>query len=620
MADMLQIGTQAANTFKRALDVTGHNIANVSTEGYSRQRAEISSNTPNVVGQQFLGGGSKVSTIERIQADYIQRQLYSGQSLVDRYDASLSLAKQLEGIVAGNDEGVREFMQRAFDSIQEVSSDPTATATRQMFLDELDNLDSHVSNLTSVLGDMQGQTNEQIKDLTVEINDRLNAIQNVNAQVERAYAVGTQAPNDLLDQRDQAILELSQYIDIKTYPQEDGQVDIFLSGGDLPLLAQNKKTFISAELGPYKDENRTEMYMSISGQKIMISDRIQGGQLGGVLDFRSEMLDKAQNDLGLTLNGMTASMNWQHYQGWDLNGAPGESLFTPLVGKVLDNSNNDDLSDDGSGISIMFNPDTTSLTGLNGTPPYSVNPQPDSYKEKQDYYDQAIKEIGQMQPREYELRFNSVTDQFDVFDRKTNEALGSFDRDGTTETFIDGFEFKGDNGVYSQGDKFVVKPHQDILEDFEVLINDPDMVAARGQSPVETGLIPPGVTGTPLSNSSPPEAAAYGDNTNMANMAGLQSKSILLSDANDQATSTLLGGYSIMSANVGMYVRSSEIQLTAQENVFQQLTDRRDSLSGVSLDEEAANLLRYQQAYEASAQVISTSQSLFQTLLSVVRG
>lgn len=675
MADMLTIGTQAVNTFKRALDVTSHNVANVSTEGYSRQRAEIVSNTPNLVGSTFLGGGSAVSTIERINAEYIQRQLYTSSALVERFDTSNALARQVEGVVAGNDEGVKEFMQRFFDSLQTVASNPTSAESRQLVVDEAGNLESHISNLTSVLNDIESQTNDQIKGLTNEINDRLSTIQDINAQVERALAVGSQPPNDLLDQRDQAILELSQYIDIETYPQEDGSIDIHTSGGKVPLIDDNTVTRLEAANGPYTDEGRTEIYAYFGGDRRVISDKITGGQLGGVLDFRTEMLDQAQNDLGLTLNGMVASMNWQNYQGYDLNGEVGGNIYEPLNAKVLNSRTNADGSSDGSNISVVFNPPKPVAT--TPEPPYAAG-EPDSYGEKNAYFENAISTIGEFQSREYELRYDESIDGgnggFYVFDRKTSERLGEFANDSTQPVIIDGLEFTGDDGTYSQGDSFLVQPHQDILDNFKTEINDPDKLATRGQSPIvehydaawdddsdgeisfDEFIANSGVASdsaadfdtffagaTPAVNNigtvmdangdgfitkdefslqlaSIPAAAAYGDNTNVANMASLQSKEILLSDDNGNASATVLGGYSIMSSNVGLYVRSTDIQLTAQENVHQQIIDRRDSISGVSLDEEAANLLRFQQAYEASAQIISASQSLFQTLIGVVRG
>lgn len=606
MADMLTIGSQAANTYKQALDVTSHNVANVSTEGYSRQRAEISSNTPSLIGATFNGGGSTVDSILRIQSDYIQAQLYSSNSAVERYDQQLSLATQVEGVIASNDEGVQEFMQRFFDSLQDVANNPTSQTSRQMLLDEAGNLETHIGNLASVLDDTEEQINGQISGLMTEINDRLDTIQQINEEVERALNTGTQPPNDLLDQRDQAILELSGYIDIKTFPQEDGGLDIFTSPGNLPLLADNHKTHIMADLSPYQDDRRMEIYMSIGGQKQLISDRISGGQLGAVLDVRDNLLDQAQNELGLTLNGFVAAINWQHYQGYDLEGDAGGNFFQSLSATAMSAKGN---IEDGSGIAVTFNPETAALTGLNGTPPYTAATQPDTYGEKEAYLQQALSEIGQMQAREYEIRANGTGYEF--FDYKTGEQITPDAVNGDVYK-VNGLEFDFSGQTNNDGDKFLVKPHQDMLEQFTTILQSPNDIAARGQSPVDTG-----VAGL---DDQTPAPSAYGDNVNMANMASFASQKILLSDENGEATLNILGGYSNMASKVGMYVRGTEIQLTAQENVYNQVLNQRESLSGVSLDEEAANLIRFQQAYEASAQIISTSQSIFQTLLSVVRG
>ncbi|MDG6777603.1 flagellar hook-associated protein FlgK [Thiomicrorhabdus sp. zzn3] len=612
MSDLLIIGSNATNAYKTALDVTSHNVANVGTEGYSRQRAEIAANTPSVAGQGFLGSGSRVDTVTRIQADYIQKQLNSSNSLVERYDQQLQLSQQVEGIVASNDEGVQEFMQRFFDSLQEVADNPTSTSTRQMVLDEANNMESQIRNMTAVLGEVHEQVNDQINTLAVEVNDRLNTIQRINEEVSRALTVGTQPPNDLLDQRDQAILELSGYIDVQVFQQNDGRIDIHTANGRLPLLSDGTVTYLETDFSPYRDENRVEVYMSIGGQRTVISDYLTGGQMGGVLDFRNNMLDQAQNDLGLTLNGFVASMNWQHYQGYDINGDAGAELFQPLTSNVIKNINNDPASGSGSGLTVTFNP-LQPAAGFNGEPPYTPATQPTTYGDKEEYLNNAFTAIGEMQPREYEMVFNAGTNSFDVYEKGESTLLGSFANDPLTPAIIDGLEFKADGGVYADNDRFLVKPHQDILDQFESVIADSDLLATRGQSPVDSdndGSLADEI----------PAPGAYGDNVNVANMASLQSKKLLLADNNGIASETLLGGYSTMSSKVGMYVRGSEIQLTAQTNVYNQIMNQRESLSGVSLDEEAANLMRFQQAYEASAQIISTSQSIFQTLLGVVRG
>ena len=612
MADMLTIGSIATNTFKTALNVTSHNVANVATEGYTRQRAEISSNSPNTNSTAFLGGGSTVDSIERVYADYIQTQLVSSQSLVERYDTQLQLGSQVEGIIASNDQGIQQFMQSYFDSLQTLAGNPTSNTSRQLVIDEANNLESHVGNLTTVLEETQAQVNGQISGLTTEINNRLETIQAINIQVESANNNGRQPPNDLLDQRDQAILELSQYMNITTFSQENGHIDIHTGDGKLPLLSDNTLTKLEADLGPYRDENRIEVYMTLGGQRQVVSDNINGGQLGGVLDFRENLLDKAQVDLGLTLNGLTASMNWQHYQGYDINDNAGGDLFAPLEMTAINNSKNSGTAD-GSNLLVSFNPNV----GVS-EPPYdgvtALSSQPATYGEKETYLQNAFTAIGQFEAREYEIRSDGVN--FSFYDHRTGEDLTASALESVAEPGVfqlDGLAFDLNGvAVASSGDSFLVKPHQEMLADFTTAMTDVEAIATRGQSPIDTG-----VAGL---EDEAPAAAAVGDNVNMANMAGLQSAKILLANDSGQASETLLGGYSKMATNVGMYVRSSDIQLTAQTNVFQQIVDQRESYSGVSLDEEAANLIKFQQAYEAAAQIIATSQSLFQTILSTVRG
>jgi len=616
MADMLSIGSAATNSFKRALDVTSQNVANVATEGYSRQRAEIVSNTPNNVGIGFQGGGARVETIERIHATYLQSQMASSQSLVERYDTQVQLANQVEGIIASNDEGIQEFLQRYFDSLQNLSDNPTSDTSRQMLIDEGKNLQSHIGNLTAVLEDTQYQLNAQIGGLADEINSRLETIQAVNIQVERANRVGGQAPNELLDRRDQAVLELSQYMDIKVFTQENGRVDVHTASGKLPLLSDNTITRLEADRSPYGDDNRTELYMSIGGQRQLVGNQITGGQLGGALDFRDNLLERAKNDLGLTLNGLTASMNWQHYQGYDINGDAGEDLFTPLSMDAINNTNNSGV-ETGTNILVSFNPNA----GV-AEPPYNgvgLSAQPATFGDKEAYLQNAFTEIGRFESRSYELRYNQGTDAFDFFDFSTKNPL--LDNTGTPVSLARGavgniegmsFDLSGVTTAPDDRDSFLVNPHQAILSDFSQELVETEKVATRGQSPLDTNA-----DGSLLDEV--PATAAVGDNVNISNLAGLQSTKLLLADSSDVGSETLLGGYSKMATNVGMYVRGSEIQLTAQTSVFQQITDQRDSISGVSLDEEAANLMRYQQAYEAAAQIIATSQMLFQTILDAVR-
>ncbi len=582
MADLLTIATTSARTFQRALSVVSHNIANVDTEGYNRQRAEIVSNNPQIVGATFNGGGSRIETIRRVYADYIWRQQLQSTSLYQRYDAALENAKSVEGIIAANDNGVQTFLQRFYDSLQTLANEPTSNVNRQMLLDEATNLESHIQNMTAFLNDHQGQANAQISNLVDTINKQLDVIQSANEAVFRARNQGTFPPNDLLDKRDQAIMKLGELIDVRTFEQPNGYVDVYIGNGKLPLLSDNTRVPLTAERSPFLDENRTEVYLSIGGQKRVISDLITGGKLGGVLDYRKNMLDPAQRELGLMLNGFVNSFNLQHKQGWDLNGNPGGDFFQNLNAQSIARSDNTET--DGSLITATFaTPATPTLP--NG----------------------LFDEIAQYQPREYRLKYDAGIGAFRVYDRVTGEPVK--DSGGTdititpgTSAVVDGLQITVNTGGYADGDQFVLKPHQQMLEDFRRILTDPNAIATRGEDP-----------------NNPGNPAGVGDNVNAANLANLSLRPLLYADQNGQPSETILGGYSRMASNVGLYTYGTQISLDAQQNVLDQVTQRREALSGVNLDEEAANLMRYQQAYQASAQIIQVSNTLFDTLIGVIR-
>lgn len=610
--DMLGIAASASATFKKALEVTSHNVANSATPGYSRQRAEISSMNPVIAGNTMLGGGSQVNTVERIYADYIQKQLVSTNSGMKGYEQATMFAKQVEGVVASNDQGINEFMQKYFDSLQNLSNNPTSGVNRQLVLDQANSLTGHVGNVSEALKDTNYQLNAQIEGVTEQINKHLLSIKSYNEAVAKANSQGTQPPNDLLDKREQAVLELSNLVGIKVFNQPNGTIDIHSANAKVPLLSDNNLTNLRAAPSPYPDENRTELYIDIAGEKRLVTDYlIGGGELGGILDARKNVFDRAQNELGATLNGLVASNNWQHYMGYDENGDAGTSLFTPLESKGLRHEKN---SMGGGEVLVTFNPVTPSGINdlLNGeNTPYGTSGQPATFGDKKADLEAAFTSIGQLTAANYEMRFDG-TDW--TVTNLTTKAETTF-TPGVPDDFVqfEGLRFEP-TGAHVAGDRFVIKPHQDILAQFETRISDGQQLATRGQAPIESG------TGNPVTDASAPEPAAIGDNVNIANMASLESKKILFANASGQPSETLLGGYSKMAAGVGMYVRGVEINFEAQTQAFNYINERRETLSGVSLDEEATNLMRFRQAYQAAAQIMQTSQTLFQTLLGVVRG
>lgn len=605
MGNLLNIGASAASTFQKAIEVTSNNVSNVSTEGYNRQRAEIVSNSSGLLSVGYSAGGSRVDSVQRVYASYLQTQLTNANSLKARYDEQLSMSQQLEGVVASNDGSIQDFMQNLFDSYQNLANNPTDTSSRQQVIDQSTNLQTMVGNLSSVLTDTQKQVNDQVSSLTDEINNRMDTIHEINKQVSIALSTGGQPPNELLDKRDQAIMELSQYMDVKTYPQSDGQTLIYTGNGKYPLVTGNTVNHLKASSSEYTDENRTEVYLNISGQDVKVSDQIQHGKLGAVLDFRKNMLDPSIEQMGNMLNGLVASANWQHYQGYDINGDAGGNIYQPLS-STADASSKNTGTEDGTNIAVSFTPNISAMTGYNGQPPYAPATQPTTYANKEAILNQANSQIGDLQARQYVIKVNSGGN-FDVYDRNDQTTVLGTVAFGASGT-VDGLNFDFSSvgaGTVQAGDTFLVNPQQDMIDNFKTTLTDPDKLATRGQSPDPADTAP--------------TAAALGDNTNIANMASLSDKKLMYSDASGNPSQTLLGAYSLMSTAVGSYVQSTQTHATAQDSVYKQISDRRESLSGVSLDEEAANLVKYQQAYQASAQIIQASRTLFSTLMGVIQ-
>lgn len=600
MANLLTIGSSAASTFQKAIEVTGNNVANVSTDGYNRQRAEIVSNSSGLISTAYTGGGSKVDSVQRIYAGYIQTQLVTANSLKSRYDEQLSLAQQVEGVVSSNDGGIQTYLQNLFDSYQNLANNPTDTSSRQLSIDQSNNVQTMVNNLSGVLQDTQKQVNDQIGSMTTEINSRLDSIYQINKQVSSALNNGGQAPNELMDQRDQAIMDLSKYMDVKTFTQSNGEMVVYTGNGKIPLVSDNTVNHLQADKSQFTDENRTEVYMNISGQKVQVSDQIQNGQLGAVLNFRKDMLDTTIKDLGVTLNGLVAGTNWQHYQGYDVNGDAGGNIYQPLSMNA-DASSKNTGTEDGTNIAVSFAP---AIAG--NQPPYTPATQPATYTAKQTDLATANSAIGDLQAREYVVKVNG-SGNYDVYDRSNQTTILSTIPFGSSGQ-VDGLKFDFSTvgaGTVQTGDSFLINPQSQMINNFQATLTDPNKLATRGQSPDPADTAP-----TP---------AAIGDNTNIANMASLADKKLLFNNASGSPSQSILGGYSIMSTHVGSYVQSTQTQSTAQDNVFKQISNRRESLSGVSLDEEAANLVKFQQAYQASAQIIQASKSLFDTLIAAVR-
>ena len=544
---ILGVGTSALLAYQQAMTTTGHNIANVNREGYSRQRVEFANMPPQNVGNGYIGSGVQVEGIKRIFDSFVQTQLQTSTSASGQSTVYYDYARRIDNLLADADIGLAPGLQEFFAAVQDVANDPTSVSARQVLLSEANALADRFGFLQQRLDEQRSVLNNQIGAYVDEINALADSIATMNERIVDAQGrAGGAPPNDLLDVRDELILQLSGIVSVTTLAQEDGALNVFIGTGQNLVLGNQTAQLTAESLGADPDQNDIGLVLP-GGAVIDITQIISGGTIGGLLDTRTNILDPAQNMLGKVAVGLAEIFNTQHILGEDLDGNQGVEFFTVPQPHVL------------------FNQDSISATG---TP------------------DVTITDVSALTAYDYELRFNGT--DWALRRLPDREQVGTVASGGTLN--VDGLtiDLSGVSGE-AAGDSFVIRPTRGAAADIAVAISDPRLVAAGG-------------------------GGGPGDNTNALALAELREMRIL-----DNGTATIGGSYASLVADVGIRTRAAEVANAAQERLLADARAQREAISGVNLDEEAANLVRFQQAYQAAAQVISVAGTLFDTLLAAVR-
>jgi flagellar hook-associated protein 1 len=328
--DLLSTSISGLLAFQRALGTTGHNVANANTPGYSRQRVELSTRPPTPSGDGFIGNGVSVNTVERVINSFIGGQLNAATSGNGSLQEYYRLASQVDNLLADPQAGLAPGLQSFFDAVSGVANDPTSVSARQVMLAEAQSLTDRFHYLDQRMEELRVRTNTQIVNSVDEINSFATSIAGLNRQILLYMSGGTgQPPNDMLDQRDELVRKLSERVAVTTTLQDDGALNVFIGTGQT-LVINSTATTLTAVNNPY-DATRKEVALTTGPVTSIVSDLLSGGgTLGGVLTFRSQMLDTAQNTLGRTAIGLADVFNAQHRLGQDLTGALGGDFFSPI--------------------------------------------------------------------------------------------------------------------------------------------------------------------------------------------------------------------------------------------------------------------------------------------------
>jgi len=536
---IFNIAKSALMANQKAMNVTAHNITNANTDGYTRQRAILSTNNPVNFGGLYFGTGVNATGIQRVYDSFQTIQLRSSMSLLSKYETTGQHLSAMEAILNDFDgSGLSTRLDALFNSFQEVATNPSSYGERSALLANAGVLADTFNTIDSSIRLNVSNINSTIESKVTEINSLTSQIAGLNLQVSASELSGLQA-NDLKDRRDLLLDDLAKIVDISVSENENGQSDVFLGGSF--IVAGNKASLVSLEADPGEAGS-----YDIILNGATINDRISAGSLRGdldALDYYSQVHDKV-NLLAATL---VKEVNLQHSAGYGTDGSTGTDFFSPLSVYSRANSSN------------------TGGTVISGG---------------------TVTDLSQGTLDDYEIKFSGPA-SYTVVNTGTNMVVsGGAYTSGSAITFgglsvtvTDG------SGTPAAGDKFFVSVRENAARDFSVAVTDPAKVAASSTA-----------------------AGVPGDNSN----------ALALADLRDAATvdgSSFGRFYSRIVTDLGTDVNSARLNADAQGMFTQELVAARESTSGVSLEEEAINLVKLQRAYEAAVKVLSTVDQMMDTIL-----
>lgn len=622
---IMSTGTSALIAFQRALSTVSHNVANINTEGYSRQRVEFATRTPTDMGYAFVGNGAKISDVGRVADQLaISRLLDSGGEL-SRLQQLSSLSNRVDSLYSNTATNVAGLWSNFFDSASALSSNASSTAERQSMLDSGNSLATRFKQLNGQMDSLSNEVNSGLTSSVDEVNRLTQQIAKINGTIGNSI---DNASADLLDQRDALVSKLVGYTGGTAVFQDGGFMNVFTAGGQA-LVVGTTAAKLTTVADPYQP-TKLQVAMQTQGQNVSLSPSSLGGQIGGLLEFRSNVLEPTQAELGRLAVGMASSFNTAHSQGMDLYGALGGNFFN--IGSPT----------------TAANPKNTGTAALTA----------------------SFSNLGAVDGQNVTLSFDAGSWKATRTDTGSTVPLTG------TGTAADPLVVNGVSmvvgGAPANGDKFLLQPTAGLAGSLSVAITDPSRIAAA--TPVKatatvanlgTGKISdvkvtnaqnpalltpssvefidanqytidgtgpfaytPGQTisangwsfaldGAPKAGDTfgvGPMGAGSSDNGNAKLLAKVEDAKAL-----NGGTVTLNGALSGLTTSVGSAARAANYAADAQEVINDQAQASRDSISGVNLDEEAADMLKLQQAYQAAAQMISTADTIFQAILGAVR-
>ncbi|MGK3115593.1 flagellar hook-associated protein FlgK [Candidatus Pantoea formicae] len=547
MSSIINSAMSGLSAAQAALSTTSNNISNYTVAGYSRQTILLNQANSTLSGSSYYGNGVNVTGVQREYDEFITAQLRGSSASYSAVNSQYSQISNIDDLMSTSTTSLSTSIQSFFTNVSNVVSNADDPSARQSMLSYAQGLVNQFQTTAQYLTNMQSSVNTDITSSVDQINTYTSQIADLNTQIAKLTTAGGAAPNDLLDQRDELVNNLNNIVGVSV-SQQDGSYIVSMGS---TTLVNGKNTTQLVAMPSSSDPSRTTVgYVDKLAGNVEIPEKtLTTGSLGGLLAFRTEDLDTAQNQLGQLAAAFTTSFNAVQTAGYDSNGDQGTDFFTIGSPTVLSNTKNT-----GSAEVTAEWSDSSALKASN----YTVS------------YDGTNWSVTRMS------------------DNVKVTATQGTDSDGNTTLSFDGLDLTV-SGDAKAKDSFLVKPVQNVIGDMSVAITDESQIAAASSA-----------------------TSGESDNTNAQKMLDLQDANLVGGNA------TLAQAYATIVSTVGNKTSSLETASTTQESVVNQLTDRQQSVSGVNLDEEYANLTKYQQFYTANAQVLQTANTIFNALIGIM--
>lgn len=690
MSDLLSIGLSGLRTSRNNITVTGHNISNIDTPGFSRQRAVQVTNSAMSTGAGYMGSGGRTQTIERIVDQYTINQVRVDTSSLKDNQAYLRNAGELDNLLSNENSALGTAMNGFFEGMQSAANDPLSKPARQLVFSQVDSVSQRFKTAHARLADQGINLNTQVRTYTSKINEISMGVGQLNKQVAMYAGKNSQPPNDLLDKRDELLRQLSEIVDVQVQVQDGMSVNVSIGNG-VPLVFGESVNRLEVTAGS-NDKGRSDVFMMDKhGGEMKVTNEMTGGEMGGIIRYRSDTLDPALNEMGRIAIVFAGEANNQHHAGTDLDGNQGGDIFRDINTKefqldripgiertapagvwldpnelnklptneflLTEQDGNLVLKDSVTGLNMLPQESYPDMGDLNdalqeaygfrltdGTPPDDLddlNPPPDYPPDlNRDTLgvDDLIKGGGLLISPVYlgASQLERSTEEFNNINKIALAGIaGDENNKGTAKLGYIGINLTDnadesislkDAGLSGYQIKATTSGAFSLLDNVGKVVSLASITPSADDQRQLTINGIPGVTGSlklSISNDDIQEGDVWilegtAGGQNGKNLSFLQQENLVGRAEDGTGGSSLSETYSMLVEDVGIRTSESRTATDVSLATLNQSVSMRESASGVNMDEEAGNLIRFQQAYMASSQVISTAQKLFDTLIASV--